>query len=134
VVGSERTFREYLNINLQYFLRVVSNFRDPTGIADPLRRNAALQLAAVSNQRDQMQQGASMRVSYKWFNETLEGEIAGVLSFTCLDYVIRPKVIYAFTDRWKGTVGADIFRGSGKTFFGRLRDNSAVYVELRYSF
>ena len=94
----------------------------------------ALLLAAVSNQRDQVQQGASLRVSYKWFNETLEGEIAGVLSFTRLDYVIRPKVIYAFPDRWKGTLSTDVFRGSGKTLFGRLQDNSAVYVELRYSF
>lgn len=75
-----------------------------------------------------------MRVSYKWFNETLEGELAGVLSFTRLDFALRPKLTYAFTDRWKGMVGADIFRGSKNVLFGRLRKNSGAYVELRYSF
>jgi hypothetical protein len=94
----------------------------------------ALRLAAVTNQRDQVQHGASLRVSYKWFNETLEGELAGMLSFTRLDFALRPKLTYAFTDRWKGLAGADIFLGSKNVFFGRLSENSAAYVELRYSF
>lgn len=134
VLGGDRTFQEYLNINCQYFLRVVSNFHNPAEVTDPLRRALALRLAAVTNQRDQVQNGASIRVSYKWFNETLEGELAGVLSFTRLDFALRPKLTYAFTDRWKGLVGADIFRGSKNVLFGRLRKNSGAYVELRYSF
>jgi hypothetical protein len=134
VLGSDRTFHEYLNVNVQYFLRVVTHFRDPIAVDEPLRRNAALTLAAVTNQRDAVQNGASLRVNNKWWNETLEVEVAAVLSFTRLDFVLRPKVIYAFTDRWKGTVGGDIFRGSGHTFFGRLCKNSGAYVEMRYSF
>ena len=51
-----------------------------------------------------------------------------------LDYAVRPKVKYAITDRWRLTVGGDIFRGPTPSFFGRLRDNSTVYVELRWDF
>ena len=57
-----------------------------------------------------------------------------VLFFTRLDFVVRPKVIYALTDRWKVTVGAAIFRGPPQSFLGRLRDNSTAYAELRWSF
>ncbi|MGH7960703.1 MAG: hypothetical protein ACRERD_02615 [Candidatus Binatia bacterium] len=91
-------------------------------------------MAAFTNQRDRVQHSASARISYKWFDETLEGEMAVALSFTRFDFVLRPKLTYAFTDRWKGTIGADIFRGPQNVFFGRLRDNSGVYVELRYNF
>jgi hypothetical protein len=134
VLGGDRTFYEYVNVNVQYFLRTVTHFRDPVAITEPLRRSAALTLAAVTNQRDDVQHGASLRVNNKWWNETLEAEIAAVLSFTRLDFVLRPKIVYAFTDRWKGALGADIFRGSDRTFFGRLQRNSGTYVELRYNF
>jgi hypothetical protein len=67
-------------------------------------------------------------------HETLEGEVAAVVLVTRLDYVVRPKLIYALTDRWKLTVGADIFRGEPQSFLGRLRDNSTAYAELRWSF
>lgn len=134
VVGAERSFLEDFNVNIQYLLRVISNFRDPEEVVDPLRRAAALQLAVVTNQRDRVQQGVSLRASYKWLNETLEGEIVSVLSFPRLDCLVRPKLTYALTDHWKGTIGADVFRGSSYSFFGRLRGISAAYVELRWSF
>ncbi|MGH8008966.1 MAG: efflux RND transporter permease subunit, partial [Candidatus Binatia bacterium] len=37
VAGGDRTFLEYCNINLQYFLRVVSDFHNPLAVSDPLR-------------------------------------------------------------------------------------------------
>jgi hypothetical protein len=48
--------------------------------------------------------------------------------------MVRPKLTYAMTDRWKLTVGADVFDGPRRSFFGRLRDNSTAYAEIRYSF
>lgn len=134
VVGADRTFLEYLNINLQYLFRVVVNFRDPAHLPDPVRRPVALEQAVVANQRDRFQHGATARVGYKWLSETLEAEVAALYWFTRGDYAIRPKVIYAFTDRLKGTVGADIFRGDRNTFFGRLRDSTGAFAELKFSF
>jgi hypothetical protein len=134
VVGGDRTFFEYLNVNLQYILRVVVNFRSPFKIQDPLQQSVAIQQAVQTNQLDQVQHGASLRISHKWLNETLEGELVGVLTFPRGDYAIRPKVTYAFTDRWKGVIGADLFRGPRLSFFGNLRENSTAYTELRWSF
>lgn len=134
VLGADRTFLEYLNVNLQYIFRAIVNFRDPAGIADSLRRAVAIEDATINSQLDRFQHAASARVSYKWLNETLEAEVAGVYGFTRDDYAIRPKVTYAFTDRLKGTVGADVFRGPQPSFFGRIRDNSTAYAELKFSF
>jgi hypothetical protein len=130
VIGGDRTFIEYLNVNLQYLLRVVVNYQNPEATGNPV----AIEQAVVNNQLDQIQQGVTARVNYKWLNETLEGEIAGVLFFPRHDYLIRPKVTYAFTDHWKGTIGGDLYRGEQRSFFGYLRDNSTAYAELRWSF
>jgi hypothetical protein len=134
VMGADRTFFEYLNMNVQYILRVVTNYRSPLEILDPLQRGVALQQAVLTNQLDRWQHAASLRLSHKWLHESLEGEVVGVLSFTRFGYVIRPKVTYAFTDRWKGVMGADVFGGDRHAFFGNLRDNTAAYAEFRWSF
>ena len=134
VIGGDRTFLEYLNVNLQYLFRYVFHHRPARDIPDPLERSVAIEEAAISNQVDRVEHGFSLRVSHKWLHETLEGEVAAVLFFTRLDFVVRPKLTYALTDRWKVTVGADIFRGDPQSFLGRLRDNSTAYAELRWSF
>ncbi len=134
VLGGDRTFLEYLNVNLQYLFHLVFRHRPAREIQDPVERSVAIQEAAIANQVDRVQHGMSLRVSHKWLNETLEAEVGAVLFFTRLDFVVRPKVIYALTDRWKATVGADIFRGDPQSFLGRLRDNSTAYAELRWSF
>ncbi len=134
VLGGDRTFIEYLNINVQYFTRVISGYRSPFDIEDALRRTVAIQQAVVANQLDRVQHGVSLRISDKWLHETLEAELASALSLTRLDYALRPKVTYALTDRWKAILGADVFRGDRRSFFGNLRDNTTAYAELRWSF
>lgn len=134
VMGGDRTFLDYLNINIQYYLRHVTNYSDPQAIADPLLRPVAIQTGALWNQFSRSQHGVSVRVSNKWFNETLEGEIAAVGSFGQSNYFIRPKLVYAFNDNVKGSLGLDIYRGDNNTFFGRLRDNSLLFAEMKYGF
>lgn len=134
VVGGDRTFFDNFNINLQYYLRQVSNYRDPRGISDPLLRSVAIQGAVASNQLDPFQHGLTMRVANKWLNETLEGEFVCVYSLNYRDYALKPRLIYDFNDQLKGTVGMDIYRGESDTFFGRLRDISSFFAEMKYSF
>ena len=134
VVGGDRNFLESLNINLQYIFRFVSQYRNPEEILDPLQREVAIQQAVITNQIDRVQQGVSLRISDQWLNQTLEGEVVGVLFFPRHDYALRPKATYAFSDRWKGIIGADLFRGEQRSFFGYLRSNSTVYAELRWGF
>jgi len=134
VLGIDRTLREHLNLNVQYLFRAVINFRDPESIQDPLQRPVAIEQGIIANQLDRFQHGVSIRVSNKWLNETLEAEVAALYWFTRGDYAIRPKAIYAFTDRIRGTLGADVFRGPPKSFFGRIRDTSTVFAEVKFSF
>lgn len=134
VFGAERTFFENLNINVQYFERRISRYSDPNVIADPLIRSVAIQQGISSNQMDGFQQGLSMRIANKWLHETLDAELAVIYNLTRRDYLLRPKLDYAIDDHWKGRLGATLFRGNTHTFFGMLRDRSAVFGELRYSF
>ncbi|MDD2719773.1 MAG: hypothetical protein PHH47_00510 [Gallionella sp.] len=134
VVGGDRTIDDNLNVNLQYFMRRVENYSDPRAIANPLLQAIAIQSAVVSNQLERFQQGLIFRVSDKWINETLEAEVAGVYSFTNQDYVVKPKIIYAFDDHWRGTIGAALFRGNSETYYGRLRNNSTTFIEIKYGF
>ncbi len=134
VMGGDRTFLDYLNINIQYYLRHVTNYSDPQTITNPLLRPVAIQAGALWNQFSRSQHGVSVRISNKWLNETLEGEIAAVASFGRSNYMLRPKLVYAFNDTVKASLGLDIFRGENNTFFGRLRDNSLLFAEMKYGF
>ena len=134
VIGVERTFLSYLNVNLQYFARYVTKFEDPANVVNPAFKDVALTQAIVNNQRDRTQQGVTFRISNKWLNETLEGEIAGIWDFTRHGYLLRPKVIYAINDKWKAVAGFDYYGGPDDSFFGRLEDNRATYAELIYGF
>ena len=134
VVGADRTFLEHLNVNVQYILHVVTRYHSPFGIADPLAREVAVQAALLVNQLDHVQHSFSLRVSHRWLHETLEAELATIVSVDRFGWVLRPRVTYALTDRWRLTVGGDLFGGERLSFFGNLRDNSAAFAELRWSF
>ncbi len=134
VLGADRTFFEYLNINVQYFARHISGYNDPNAIVDPMTRIIAIQQSVSSSQQDRFQQGLSLRIANKWLHETLEAELAAVYNLTRSDYLLRPKLAYAFDDHWKGAIGATLFRGEPNSFFGMLRDRSAVFGEMRLSF
>ncbi len=134
VLGAERTFLAYLNVNLQYYLYRVSRYRDPRAIADPALRALAVSQAALAHQVDRIEQGVALRVSNKWWNETLEAELAAVLAFGGRSHVLKPKVVYAINDQLRLTLGADVYRGRSDTAYGWLERNSLAYGELRIYF
>ena len=134
VIGLERSFLDYLNVNIQYFHRKVFNYQDPTILIDPAARAIAIQQGIQNNQLDRTSNGIAARISYKWLNETLEAEMTTGYSLNRHDYFISPKVNYSINDYWHAYIGADLFRGTNTGNFGRLRDNSTAYVEIRRTF
>ncbi len=134
VFGGDRTFDNGLNVNLQYFLYRVFGYVDPRGISDPLSRSIGIENAIATHQLDSHKQGVSFRVSKKWINDTLECEIATVISLSTSDFILKPRLIYAVNDQIKMSAGVDLFRGNKNTFFGRLKDTSTAFVEFKYSF
>jgi hypothetical protein len=134
VFGADRTLPGGVYVNLQYLLRVVADFQRPADVEDPVRRGVAVAQALVNDQLDPVKHAFALRVATTWLNETLSGEIGAIVSATRGDYAVRPKVTYALTDRVKLTAGADFFRGETPSFFGRLRDTSTAYLEVRWGF
>lgn len=134
IAGADRTFFDNLNVNVQFFQRRVRNYHDPENIVDLLERGIAIQNAILDGQRDRISNGISFRVSNKWFNDTLEAEIFAAVNLTRNDSFWRPLLTYAFNDHWKGTTGAELYRGAEDTQYGGLKRNRSGFVELRYSF
>jgi len=134
VVGVERTFDGVLNINAQYLYRRTFGFVPPSFISNPTTRLLAEQVDLFSNQLAPDMYGASLRINYKVWNETLESEIAAAGWFKKGDSAIRPKVTYAFTDHLKGIVGGEIYHGPQQSFFGQLSRTSTAYAECQFGF
>ena len=133
VAGGDRTFLESLNINLQYLYRHIYFFQDPRDITDP-SQELAIQEAILTNQYDHTQHGASLRISNKWLNDTLEVDLTAVSWFQHKDYLLRPKVRYAFNDYIKFILASDMYRGPVDSYFGSLNKISTTYCELQLNF
>jgi hypothetical protein len=140
VLGGDRTFREYLNLNVQYLFRYVVDYQ-PAPVPLPLDSRASLlhatvasQQAVLSSQAKRVQHGMSFRVAHKWMRETLEAECAAAAFFGPRGLNLRPKITYSVNDHWKVLVGAEIYRGESSSVLGLLRPNTAGYLEARWSF
>ncbi len=134
IVGIDRTFFDNLNINVQFFQRQIQRYHNPEGIVDPAERSIAIQNALLDGQRDRKSNGISFRISDKWFNDTLVAEIFTVINLTRHDSFLRPLLTYAFSDHWKGTLGAELYRGLAETQYGSLTVNRGAFAEVRYGF
>jgi hypothetical protein len=134
VVGGDRTFREYLNLNVQYLYRFVRGDRTAQAGLSPTEAGVAELQGILNSQVTRVQHGASFRVSYKWLRETLEGECAAAGFVGPDGLALRPKVTYTVTDHWKVLAGAEIYRGDSSSVFGLLRPNSTAFLEARWSF
>ena len=134
LVGGDRTFREYLNLNVQYLYRFVRGDRISRPGLSPTEAGVAELQGILNSQATRVQHGASFRASYKWLRETLEGECAAAGFVGPDGLALRPKVTYTVTDHWKVLAGAEIYRGDSSSVFGLLRPNSTAFLEARWSF
>lgn len=134
VAGIDRTFLDNLNLNVQLFQRRIFSYRDPEAIASPEDRALAVLSSVINGQRDRISGGVTLRISNKWFNDTLELEVFAVLNTTRHDRFIRPLCTYAISDHWKLTVGADLYAGAPDTQFGALKRSRGAFAELRFGF
>jgi hypothetical protein len=134
VFGVERTFGENLTLNVQTFARQVQHYQSPNDQADPAVRAIAVQQSVANIQYDRHTYGMSARIGKKWLNETLEGELAGIVLLSRKGYVLRPKLTYAWSDAVKLIGGFEYYDGSDKTTYGASEKNKAIFFEGRYFF
>ena len=134
VFGVERDYPDNFTVIVQAFDREVTHYSNPELIADPVTRAIAVQQAVINNQYDRTQQGLSLRIDKKWFNETLEGELAAITLLNREGYALRPRVIYMWSDSVKIIGAYDYFKGTDKTTYGLLERNKSLYSEIRWYF
>lgn len=141
VLGIERSFSDSFSVILQYVGRFVPDRIDPErALRNPDRALAEAQFIAakstvvINQQLDTVQNGWSVRLDKKFWNDTLDCELLGVHYFERNDFFIRPRLVYDLTDAWKASVGGEIFHGPKNSTFGRVQHNSGAFVELKYSF
>lgn len=134
IAGVDRTFFDNLNLNLQVFQHHIRHYSDPLSIAAAATREAALQNAVATAQRDAHSTGVSWRISDRWLNDTITAEIFAVVNFTRHNSFARPLLTYAVSDNWKVTLGGNFYRGAPDTQFGSLRATGGAFMEVRYGF
>lgn len=126
VLGIERDFGNNTSGIVQLFNRRVMHHQTPS---------AAEQLHAIlTSQLDRDQNGVSVRVAKKWWNETLETELSGSALLERRGYLVRPRLSYAWSDQIKLLAGYEYFDGSSNTLYGLLKRNRLLFTELRYFF
>lgn len=133
VISGERTFGEYLDVEVQYYYREVHGSPVAPNVSTtdlPL----AQQLAVIEGQYDSSDHGFTVRVADQWLNETLEGSVSTIFSVARKGYEIKPMLKYRVTDEWTLTLGAFIAGGSNLSPYGILKQDDAVFVEIRRGF
>lgn len=133
VIGADRSFDDSLNINFQLFGRWIRDYSDPESVPASEQPLAILD-AIIGNQLDRRSYGFTSRIAKKWLNETLGTEILFVVNDTRHNSYIKPLASYDATDHFKISLGANLYRGPTDSFFGRLSEDSGVFVEGRYSY
>jgi hypothetical protein len=124
LLGYERDFPKDWRIGMQYFVEQMLNF-------DEFKANS--QPGDIP--RDEFRQLLTFRITKLLWLQTLEASLFTFYSPTDSDAYIRPRFAWQVNDRWKLTVGANIFFGKHDwTEFGQLEDNDNFYIRLRYSF
>jgi hypothetical protein len=64
----------------------------------------------------------------------VEGRLLFAHSLNRSDWLLRPKITWAFEKNWRLAAGFDIFSGPPTAAFGRFDNNDRVYAEIRYTF
>ena len=77
---------------------------------------------------------ATLNISKKLINQTLELSSMGYYGLTRDNGFVRFKADYALTDACHLIGGCDLFYGDPDTLFGRYDDNSEVFGKIKYSF
>ncbi len=84
---------------------------------------------------EELRSTVTARISKSMRNQTLRFSLFGYAGLTDEDWHLRPSVSYKIDEAITWTTGANLIDGEEPhTMFGQFRDNSNIYMRLRYSF
>jgi len=124
LLGYERDFPKDFCLGLQYYVEQMLDFNEFKANSQP-----------GDIPRDHFRQLLTFRITKLFWLQTLEASLFTFYSPTDSDAYLRPRLSWQASDRWKLTVGANVFFGRHDwTEFGQLEGNDNFYIRLRYSF
>ncbi len=83
---------------------------------------------------DELQNTMTFLARYDAMRETLHMELFSYIGLNYGDALIRPTIIYDFSDSFSIKLGSNIFVGDERGRFGRYDDNSMLYIKIKYNF
>ena len=84
--------------------------------------------------KDHVRKVATVRFTQLFAHQTVTLSFFAFLGLSEEDRYLIPSLRYAFSDNLWTEVGANLFGGGRNGMFGSMRDNSNVYLTVRYSF
>lgn len=124
LAGYEREVVTNLSLGGQYYLEWLQHH-------DRLRENWPFDPALLPDARRHL---VTLRITYRMLRDNLVLSLMSFYSPNDEDYFLRPTVEYRYSDRMRISGGAHLFGAPERqTFYGQFRDDSSVFIRIRYS-
>jgi hypothetical protein len=124
LAGYEQELAKDFTVGMQYYLEWMSDY-------GAYKRT----LPPGSQAADEYRHVITLRLTKLLMYQNLKLSLFIFYSPSDQDVYMRPNIHYRITDHWSAEAGANIFFGEkDHTFFGQFKDNTNVYLSLRWSF
>lgn len=120
--------------NVQMIYRRVFHYSPDANVGNAVESALAAINATLNQQLAQDTYGASLKVTWKWLNDSLQAEATVVHYMPFPSTYLHPLIRYAVTDNISLKLGLDRYWGKETSFFGSQKKNNNVFMELQYSF
>jgi hypothetical protein len=140
VLGAERALGGHFRGQGQFIYRYFPQYTSPNQATgpDPLTTQVnqvlASENAILLQYQDQVRPSVTLRLSYTDDKNGWDGEIFYLENLAGDDFVIRPRVSYAWTDLFKTTLGLELYGGPTNRPLGAYAPYSAIFFEAKYTF
>ena len=124
LAGYEQELAKDFNMGVQYYLELMADYG---AYKHTLPRG--------SQAADEYRHVITLRLTKLLMYQNLKLSLFTFYSPSDQDVYVRPNIHYKITDHWSAEAGANIFFGEKEhTFFGQFKNNTNVYLSLRWGF
>jgi hypothetical protein len=140
VAGIERPLGDRFRMQGQVFWRLIPRFvpanevRFADLLTGPIDRGLLAGNALLLNFQERSRPGATLRLSFATDSSPWEGEVFAVMNWVGGDYLVRPKLEYAWSEAFRTIAGLQYYGGPQDRPLGALSLYSSVFFEGKYVF
>jgi len=124
LAGYEQELAKDFTVGVQYYLELMADY-------GAYKRT----LPQGSQAADEYRHVITLRLTKLLMYQNFKLSLFTFYSPSDQDVYVRPNIHYKITDHWSAEAGANIFFGEkDHTFYGQFKDNTNVYLSLRWGF